>query len=1102
MSKSRNKQVPKDGAPTAKRARLGTPPSSEDDISDTHEENLSQVADFETGTEAEYGIIEHVSMKNFMCHKRLEFNFGPNVNFIVGRNGSGKSAVLTAIVVGLGGKATATNRGSSIKNFIKDTEQQAEITIKLRNRGLDSYKPEVYGSTIIVERRLKADGISSYKLRAKDGKVISQKYAELQQIKDQFNIQIDNPMSILNQDTSRNFLHSQDPKDKYSFFLKATQLEQMSNDYANIQQHRDMMQNTLSRKEEILPELQREVFQNEQRFKDLDSIQKLQKKREELLHMSAWAQVAAEEKVLDAMQKELRQEESRTPKFDEKIEASEAKVASRETHFRDLQDQLTELGEKIKELQPQHAMAKAEMDKAKRKERDVEKKIRSSQNQSRSLSADKNDLQQRISELKNSARRDYEDERKKREAEIQKLQAHIQAQEAQHSTVEQDLKQFISALDRAKEQTYGLKTRDADLKQNIDSKTRRIHHLEAGRKDRLKLYGDFMPNLLNEINKASQRCMFHQKPKGPIGNLLKLKDPRWAIGIEACLKQLLYKFCCHNYHDMNILNQLIARFVPDKKRRPGIIVSAFQGQRYDISQGAVRCEEYPSLLDMIDIEDPTIYNCLIDQRGVEGILLVESSQDARNLLRLQTPHNCREAFTLSGDQVYAGRDQRYYSNRYTKARVLRGDVEEDIREMQCEVQLLQQQQKDVLQQLRELDTTIRQNEQQKRRVQTQRLKLKQTINQLVYDKQQLEAIEDIPPVDVSTLEEEVATLDREIEANQAVLDDLGMLYKEIHREYDALKQRFSELDEEMKNFADRVEPIKDDVLTASAEIESAKNHLKHYTNKKKEHLDNLNVLKTRQDRHAKEVEVMVGKAKQIHPERVVTARKPQNIDSEIDQITKRIEKEQQSKGDPEQIIRRYDETKRSYLKIKKELTMFRRFIEKLDKLLEVRKGTFLVLRRHIALRTKHYFIMTLSKRGYNGKITFNHREAELHLTVQPTQGDGMGSQDMKSLSGGERSFSTVCFIMALWESMETPFRALDEFDVFMDMVNRRISMDLMLAVAKEQRMRQFIFLTPLDMSKITASHLLRISRMPDPNTGNQSVLNFEPVNRRNDGDED
>ena len=48
-----------------------------------------------------------------------------------------------------------------------------------------------------------------------------------------------------------------------------------------------------------------------------------------------------------------------------------------------------------------------------------------------------------------------------------------------------------------------------------------------------------------------------------------------------------------------------------------------------------------------------------------------------------------------------------------------------------------------------------------------------------------------------------------------------------------------------------------------------------------------------------------------------------------------------------------------------------------------------------------------------------------------------GTKNQKTLSGGERSFSTVCFIMSLWDAIEAPFRVLDEFDVFM--VSRYVS---------------------------------------------------------------
>jgi chromosome segregation ATPase len=47
--------------------------------------------------------------------------------------------------------------------------RSAEVMVRLRNRGPDAFKPHEYGEAIIVERTLRSDGASSYKLKSKDG---------------------------------------------------------------------------------------------------------------------------------------------------------------------------------------------------------------------------------------------------------------------------------------------------------------------------------------------------------------------------------------------------------------------------------------------------------------------------------------------------------------------------------------------------------------------------------------------------------------------------------------------------------------------------------------------------------------------------------------------------------------------------------------------------------------------------------------------------------------------------------------------------------------------------------------------------------------------
>jgi len=148
-------------------------------------------------------------------------------------------------------------------------------------------------------------------------------------------------------------------------------------------------------------------------------------------------------------------------------------------------------------------------------------------------------------------------------------------------------------------------------------------------------------------------------------------------------------------------------------------------------------------------------------------------------------------------------------------------------------------------------------------------------------------------------------------------------------------------------------------------------------------------------------------------------------------------------------------------------------------------------RKSIAKRTMLIFNSNLSQKGFSGKITFNHDHKTLEISVQL---DKISKQrheihDTRALSGGERSYSTVSLLLALWEAMENPFRAMDEFDVFMDSVNRSISIGLLIDAARDKPNRQFIFITPHDHSVIGQSSDIRIHKMHPP-IRNQSSLPF------------
>uniref|UniRef100_A0A8D3BY77 Structural maintenance of chromosomes protein 6 n=1 Tax=Scophthalmus maximus TaxID=52904 RepID=A0A8D3BY77_SCOMX len=904
-------------------------PEQEEDGEEEEDENAVDSAG-EVVSDA--GIVESITLKNFMCHSLLgPFTFGSNVNFVVGNNGSGKSAVLTALIVALGGNAQATNRGSSLKGFVKEGESSADVSITLRNKGRDAYKPEVYGQAIIVDLRITREGLRTYKLRSKSGQIVSTKKEELISILDNFNIQVNNPVSILTQEMSKYFLHSKGEGDKYKFFMKATQLEQMREDFVYIRTTKHVTEDKVEQQNECLKDLRQRYKEKEERYKSLASLDEMHTKLAELQKQMAWALVAEMEKELEPMKEKLH--------IHNKIKASNITKWAPPSIFR-------------------------------------------------------------------------------REQEV--------------------------------------------LQRSIDSNRRNLQTLESSRSNRLRRFGEHMPALLSAIQEAHRRGQFKHKPLGPLGKTCFLKDPELALAVEVCLKGQLQAFTCDNYEDEKVLQGLMAR-VFTGGRRPTIITSQFLPRLHDTRKKAVNHPEYPSVLQALEIEDSVVANCLIDQRGIESILLIKNRTVARRLMHGKNPpQNCFQAFSIEGDQIFTNRA---YSADQTRANYLSGDVEEEIRHLQKELENQEAQATRFQQQMKRLDEDIRQNEGLLRRAYT----------------------------DQKT-EEELQEIVAKISSKRAEFDQARAQMTDLKASYEEAEQAYKQQKEQINTIAEDADPIKEDLNKAEQEMIKCKHHKKHYDDKRSTHLRNIQSLEADLGSKEQELQTSVSKATEICPERLEVRRSARSMDSEINRLKVKISTQQEQQGDREEVVKQYQEALETYKNLTQQMKNLNSFIKSLDSVMNHRLQVYAELRRFLSARCKYYFDSMLAQRGYTGNMAFDHKNETLSISVQPGQGNKADLSDMRSLSGGERSFSTVCFVLSLWAITEAPFRCLDEFDVYMDMVNRRISMDMMLKVAAGQRYRQFIFLTPQSMGTLPVSKIIRILRLKDPDRGQNNA----PTNQDED----
>ena len=324
----------------------------------------------------------------FMNHEHLKMDLKPGINFIIGKNGSGKSAMCHAAQVALGATAKDTERGSSMAGFVRHGQPSCEVRLEIRNAPRDdAYEHGTYGDVIVVERTVNASGGGSYRLRDANDKVVSRKRDDLQRILDHYNIQVNNPCSVLGQDDSKKLATGTDDY-KYQFYLRASGLQTVLNQLKSAKDAMGQINEILERQGKEVPRLEDELAVFQKEHDDAEELYALKDKLTRTDHELAWSLVRDQRLEIAEHAQRIDEQKSEIDKHEQAITTFDAELAELKPQFEDGGKQLAEFNTKLSANQQKTQELKRTEDKAKKEAKKKQKEIESKRRKADDLKKD------------------------------------------------------------------------------------------------------------------------------------------------------------------------------------------------------------------------------------------------------------------------------------------------------------------------------------------------------------------------------------------------------------------------------------------------------------------------------------------------------------------------------------------------------------------------------------------------------------------------------------------------------------------------------------------------------------------------------------------
>ncbi|XP_045419604.1 structural maintenance of chromosomes protein 5 isoform X2 [Lemur catta] len=1003
------------------------------------------------------GSIVRISMENFLTYDICEVSPGPHLNMIIGANGTGKSSIVCAICLGLAGKPAFMGRADKVGFFVKRGCSKGMVEIELFRAS---------GNLVITREIDVAKNQSFWFINKKSTtqKVVEEQVAAL-------NIQVGNLCQFL-------------PQDKVGEFAKLSKIELLEAteksigppemhryhcELKNFREKEKQLETSCKEKTEYLEKMvqrneryKQDVERFYERKRHLDLIEMLEAKRPWVEYENVRQEYEEVKLARDRVKDEVRKlKEGQIPMT--------CRIEEIERQRHDLEARIKEKAADIKETSQ----------KCKQKQDVIERKDKHIEELQQALTVKQNeehDRQRRISNTRKMIE-DLQNELKTAEN-CENLQPQIDAITNDLRRV-QDEKALCEGeiIDKRRER----ETLEKE-KKNVDDHIVRFDNLMNQKEDKLRQrYRDTYDAVLWLRN---NRDKFKRRVCEPIMLTINMKDNKNAKYIENHIPSNdLRAFVFESQEDMEVF----LKEVRDNKKLRVNAVIAPKSSYADIapSRSLNELKQYgffSYLRELFDAPDP-VMSYLCCQYHIHEVP-VGTERTRERIERVIQETRLKQIYTA--EEKYVVKTS-FYSNKVissnTSLKVAqfltvtvdleqRRHLEEQLKEINRKLQAVESgliALRETSRHLEYKDNELRQKKKELLERKTKKRQLEQKISSKLGSLKLMEQ-------DTCNLEEEerkASTKIKEINTQKAKLvTELTSLIKictSLHiQKVDLILQNTTVISEKNK--------LESDYMAASSQLRLTEQHFIELDENRQRLLQKCKELMKR----ARQV-CNLG-AEQTVPQEYQTAF--QDLPNTLDEIDALLTEERSRAscftGLNPTIVEEYTKREEEIEQLTEELKGKKVELDKYRENISQVKERWLNPLKELVEKINEKFSNFFSSMQCAGEVDLHTENEEdydkygIRIRVKFRSSTQLHELTPHHQSGGERSVSTMLYLMALQELNRCPFRVVDEINQGMDPINERRVFEMVVNTACKENTSQYFFITPKLLQNLPYSEKMTV----------------------------